>query len=223
MNRFAVLFVYTLSLKHIYSTTSTEDIDKFFKSPVLPHKKTRPNERQLKNQMKDLMDLLLRPKAAKKPKAEVSIADKLNMLDNFEKEADKIQSTKFSDDDGKEVFNQTKRKLLQTLSDRKLDLSLCKPIRRATASNSQFHRTCQRNNASEVTLTRTQLDGDAPHRKGRFEDGGRPGLDPAIVRSEGHRADLQSSEQGWDPRQVESAADEVQLFGSQARPPNHQK
>lgn len=100
--------------------------DKFFKAPVLPRKKPKAGERQLKNQMQALVGLLLHPKPIKKKTAQVSIADKLNMLDDFEKEADKIQSKQFRDQSGKRVFAKTKRKLLQTLSDRRLDLSLCK-------------------------------------------------------------------------------------------------
>jgi hypothetical protein len=109
----------------IQTNSDIKDIEKYFKSPLLPSKKKEGSERQLQNQMQKLVNLLLKPKVIKKEKKEVTLADKLNMLDNFEKEANHIKHTNFSDDEGRKIFDKTKRKLLQTITNRKLGLSLC--------------------------------------------------------------------------------------------------
>lgn len=123
-----ILGILLFSLPRIrIAKPATLDIDKFFKEPVSkPHVS---EERQLANQMQDMINLLAKSNHMdKKPKKkEISLADKLNMLDNFEHEANKIKKQKFADDDdGQQIFEKTKRKLLQTLSDRKLDVSICK-------------------------------------------------------------------------------------------------
>ena len=124
-----LILIISISINQIISKRITEDINKFFKSPIIPKKNDKePKDRELKNQMKDLIQLLIKPKIKIKKKKYVSLADKLNMLNNFEKEANKIKKKKFYDENGKKIFDKTKRKLLQTLSDRKLDTSICKSI-----------------------------------------------------------------------------------------------
>lgn len=121
---------------------SLKDIEKFFNNEnkiILPKEtsndiklissKINPEEeRKLKDNIKGLISKVI--SASKKRAAPanktISFADKLNILDNFEENSQKIKKSFYKNKKDQQDFEKTKRILLESVSNRKLDLSLRK-------------------------------------------------------------------------------------------------